>query len=81
MPGLREVAYRFGEDSIHLSTSISNTRISWEGILEVTEPDDMILLFLGRRFAYYVPKRVVGSRREELRLLLRRRLGERAASV
>jgi hypothetical protein len=64
-----------------LQESHSNSGAPFPRPSTVPPTDDMFLLFLGRRFAYYVPKRVVGSRREELRLLLQRRLGECAASV
>jgi hypothetical protein len=81
MPHLREVSYRFEETGIGLSTSVTNAAIAWAGITEATETDELFLMFVGRRFAYYVPVRVAGPRADELRRFLHLHLGERAAGV
>jgi hypothetical protein len=81
MPHLQQVTYRFGESGIRLSTGVTTTEIAWDGMQEAIETSDMFLLFLGRRFAYYVPKRVVGSRAADFRTLLRAHLGPRATGL
>jgi hypothetical protein len=81
MPQLRNLTYRFSPQGIHLSTAVTSANLKWDGIHEAIETDDMFLLFMGRHFAYYVPKRVVGSSAAELRGLLHQQLGARAAGV
>lgn len=78
VPHMRQVTYRFGDAGIRLSTPVTSAEIAWAAVQQVVETDDMFLIFLGRRFAYYVPRRVVGDRAASLRSALRAHLGTRA---
>lgn len=81
-PALRgPLTYQFLESGLRLTTPLTSAEISWDGIQEAAETNDMFLMFMTGRFAYYVPKRIVGSRAAELRTFLAQRLGERARSL
>jgi hypothetical protein len=73
--------YQFSETGLSLQTPISSAELSWDGVQEAVETPKMFVMFIGQRFAYYVPKRAIGSRSPELRAFLRRRLGDRAATI
>lgn len=75
------LTYSFAETGLSLRTPITSAEIAWAGIEEATETPDMFIMFVGKRFAYYIPKRVVGARESQLRSFLRQRLGERAVAL
>ena len=82
VPGLSgPLVYRLTESGIELSTAISSTQLSWEGVHEAQETKDMFLLYFAGGVAYYLPKRIVGSKAEALRMMLRARLGSRAGTI
>jgi hypothetical protein len=81
MPELRDLTYRFAADGVHVFTAVTSGHLTWPAVREAVETDDMFLLFLGARYAYYIPKRAVAGQAPALRDLLHASLGTRAAKV
>lgn len=73
-PGLTEPqVYEFLEDALRTSNSVQQNRFAWNAFVEVAETDEFFLFYRTRRFAIYLPKRVVGdaTAQETLRAFLR----------
>ena len=78
-PALRgPLTYELKPSGFALRTPLTSAEVSWDAIREAIETPDMFVMFLTQRFAYYIPKRVIGSRASELRAFLADRLGDRA---
>lgn len=81
-PALRgPLTYELKMGGFALRTPLTSAEVSWEAIREAIETPDMFVMLLTQRFAYYIPKRVVGSRAAELRAFLVAQLGDRASSL
>jgi hypothetical protein len=81
-PALRgPLTYELKASGFALRTPFTSAEVSWDAIHEAIETPDMFVMFFTQRFAYYIPKRVVGSRAPELRAFLAGRLGNRASTL
>lgn len=61
-PALRgPLTYELKPSGFALRTPLTSAEVSWDAIREASETPDMFVMFLTRRLAYYIPKRVVGS--------------------
>ena len=81
---LREMQrYEFTTDSLTIRGGPAATRLGWDAFREAVETEDYFLLYIARRSAYYLPKRVFAgpAAQDELRALLHTVLGDRARNV
>jgi len=79
----QEQTHEFSEAGFRMSNPLSNTLVRWDAFLEVVETKEFILLYISRSMAYFLPKRAIQDpgQLQELRSLLNRELGGRAAKL
>jgi hypothetical protein len=81
-PSLREPqTYHFAPEALRMTNPLAAAELRWDAVLEAAETSEFILLYYSPKCAYYVPKRIVGSRLAELREFLRSMMGSRAAAL
>jgi hypothetical protein len=83
-PNLRgPQVYRFSDAGLSITGGAATVTLGWDSFVEAAETDEFFLFFYSKRYAYYVPKRVVGKGiyQSALRGLLRAKLGPRAAGI
>jgi hypothetical protein len=64
--------YEIDGDGFTVSAEAFQLKIEWKGILKVAETKRFFLLFVSKRWAYFIPKRVLSSAEQltELRRLI-----------
>lgn len=81
-PSLQEPqTYRFAETSLRIGNPLATTELAWDAVTEAAETPEFLFVYSSPKCAYYIPKRVVGARLDDVRSFLRGRLGPRAASL
>ena len=81
-PSLREPqTYRFAETSLQMGNPLAATELGWDAVIEAVETPEFLFVYFSPKCAYYLPKRVLGRRAEDVRNFLRGRLGARAAGL
>jgi hypothetical protein len=75
--------YEFSDSGVTITGGASSIRLGWDSFVDAAETEAFFLLYYSKRFAYYLPKRVVGSEAElhSLRELFARKLGTRATGL
>ena len=81
-PSLREPqSFRFTDSSLQMGNALATTELRWDAITEAAETSDFLFVYYAPKRAYYIPKRVIGNRLDDVRQFLRTRLGSRAAAL
>jgi membrane-bound metal-dependent hydrolase YbcI (DUF457 family) len=83
-PSLRgPQVYQFSDGGLAMTGGATTTTLGWDSLVEAAETDAFFLFYHSKRQAFYLPKRVMGDEQQlqQLRQLLRTRLGPRAAGV
>jgi uncharacterized SAM-binding protein YcdF (DUF218 family) len=71
--------YNFSDEGIKLSGGLYNLELKWEAITKAMESKHDFFLYVSKRFAYFLPKTALaGEYRDQLRTILKSKLGERA---
>jgi hypothetical protein len=75
--------YEFSEGGVTITGGASSVRLGWDAFVDAAETEAFFLLYYSKRFAYYLPKRVVGGEAElrDLRTLIASKLGTRATGL
>jgi hypothetical protein len=80
-PGINEpYVYTFDEEGIGIAGRLGNTNLKWEAIIKARETNTDFLFYTAKKFAQFLPKRAFerNEAMNELRSMLRRKLGDRA---
>ncbi len=70
------VTHVIDESGYHVVTRTATVDLNWSGLHKVRETRDFFLIYYSRHYAYYLPKRVIGSEEleEAVRVAIRERL-------
>lgn len=81
-PSLREPqTYEFTDAGVRMTNPLAAAELRWGAVIEAAETEEFVLLYYSPKCAYYVPKRIIGPRLDELRAYLHARLAARASGV
>jgi hypothetical protein len=81
-PSLREAqTYRFAETSLQMGNPLAATELGWDAVIAAAETPEFLFVYFSPKCAYYLPKRVVGARLDDVRRFLHNRLGPRAGGL
>ena len=71
------IKHTLDEAGYHIVTHTATIDLKWDGLHKVRETPDFFLVHYSRHYAYYLPKRVLGSEDvDAVRSLIRERLPE-----
>jgi hypothetical protein len=69
---LRRVEWRLSDEGVHIHTDVSSSEILWKAFIKFREGPKVFLLFVQKKQAIFIPKRVLDpSQLDELRNILR----------
>jgi hypothetical protein len=72
----------FDHNGIEGQTTLSSGMTKWEAIIEATETEDDFYFFTGKKFAMFIPKRVLADKeQDDLHQLLFESLGQRVKKL
>lgn len=55
------IVHTFDATGLQVATHSARVHLSWDGVHKVRETENMFLTYYSPRYAYFLPKRVVGS--------------------
>lgn len=62
------ITHTLDENGYHISTHTADIDLKWPGIYKVRETPEFFLVYYSRRYAYYLPKRVIDGQEEVSKL-------------
>jgi hypothetical protein len=75
---LRTVEWRFSDEGVHIQSDVASSDILWKAFIRFREGPKVLLLYVQKGQANFIPKRALdASQLDELRTLIRAHVPER----